>query len=76
MDQPPACSRIASTTRGWQCPTLDTEMPAEEVEVLVAVVVPEPRALAADEAHRVARVGRHQVVALVLLSLVALMPPP
>src|SRR4051794_40267970 len=34
----------------------------EEVEVLVALLVPQPRALAADEAHRVARVRRHQVV--------------
>src|SRR4051794_9234499 len=34
----------------------------EEVEVLVAVGVPESRTLAAGEAHRVARVRRHEVV--------------
>jgi hypothetical protein len=35
----------------------------QEVEVLVAVVVPQARAGAADETHGVARVRRHQVVA-------------
>src|SRR5438045_2283737 len=39
----------------------------EEVEVLVAVRVPEARCLAADELDRIAAVGRHQVVALELL---------
>ena len=34
----------------------------EEVEVAVALGVPHPRVLAADEAHRVARVVRRQVL--------------
>ena len=41
----------------------------EEVEVLVALVVPEARALAAHELDRVARVGRHERVALERLEL-------
>ena len=41
----------------------------EEVEVLVALVVPEPRALAAHELDGVARVGVHERVALELLEL-------
>jgi hypothetical protein len=38
--------------------------PGEEVEVLVALVVPQARTLAADELHGVAGVGRHHGVPL------------
>ena len=48
---PPARAR-PRPRRGWQCPTEQTEMPGEEVEVLPALGVPEPRALAADELDR------------------------
>ena len=41
----------------------------QEVEVLVALVVPQPRALAAHELDRVARVGAHHGVALERLQL-------
>jgi hypothetical protein len=41
----------------------------QEVEVLVPLVVPEPRALAAHELDRVAGVGRHHRVALECLEL-------
>ena len=41
----------------------------EEVEVLVALVVPEPRALAAHELDGVAGVGGHERLALELLQL-------
>jgi hypothetical protein len=40
----------------------------EEVEVLVALVVPQPRALAAHELDRVARIGVHERVALECLQ--------
>ena len=42
---------------------------AQEVEVLVALVVPEPCALAAHELDRVARVGGHHGLALECLKL-------
>ncbi len=45
-------------------------MPGEEVEVLVALVVPQPAALPADELDRVAGVGRDRVLALERLQLV------
>ena len=40
--------------------------PAQEVEVLVPVRVPQPRALAAHELHRLAHVGAHHRLALEL----------
>jgi hypothetical protein len=43
--------------------------PGEEVEVLVALVVPQPRALAAHELDRVARVRGHERLALECLQL-------
>ena len=49
-------------------PELHDRDAGEEVEVLVALGVPEARALAAHELDRVARVGRHRGVALELLE--------
>ena len=43
----------------------------QEVEVLVALGVPQPHAGAADELHRVARVGADRVAPLELLELSA-----
>ena len=50
-------------------PELHDRDAGQEVEVLIALVVPEPRALAAHELDRVAGVGRHHRVALECLEL-------
>ena len=48
----PACSRDRRDDPRVAVADAVTEMPAEEVEVLVALVVPQPRPLAADELDR------------------------
>ena len=46
----PTCSRTASTTRGGQWPEQVAAPAGEEVEIAVPLGVPDPRALAADQA--------------------------
>ena len=64
------------TTAGWQCPTEHTEIPAEEVQVLVAVGIPEARTLTADELHGEAPIGRHDLLASSAWQLVHSMLSP
>ena len=59
-----ACSRIACTTARVAVPEAVDGQAGLEVEVLVALVVPQPRALAADELDAHPRVGGDEVVAL------------
>ena len=47
--------------------------PGEEVQVLLAVGVPQPRSLAAHELHRRPRIGRHRIPRLQRLQLSELM---
>ena len=62
-------------------PRIVDREPGEEVEVLPAVGVPKPGALAADELHRCPRVGGHRVAPLEALQagdahLVTMVPMP
>ena len=65
----PACSRTASTTRGWQWPSCATEMPARKSRYSLPSAshsrVPSPR----TNSTGLRRVGAHHVVALERLEL-------
>jgi hypothetical protein len=66
----PAGLVLHGPNHGWVAvPHLGDGDSRQEVQVLVALVVPEPRALAADELDRVAHVRAHHRPALVRLEL-------
>lgn len=56
-----AWSEIAATSSGWQCPTLITATPPDEIEKFIAVRIPDLGAPTPDQGQP-RRIGRHDIL--------------